>query len=1118
MDGVDSNLNASSAAFAKGDNRDAFNGYLKSINGILVALTSAAQWSSPQEVKSLDGTADMFRKAKEALHRAEEILRLSKVNDLNLAPALTAVAPTVLGSALSNPIASSAVMPPSLQLVGASSAKDFMEEAEGLPIIPLSPLSIAMQFAVRDFKASRDQYAVASATSTSNPDTLSKLRRLLEDVRIAETRVNSLKQAMEVGITGDPFSHVSSTPTSIEGATGGAPLSFTSRGWTVWSSEGIARQIAATNARLFLRVPLLNPAMLNVDAWDRCTASLSVDGAYLYGTIRPCLDFARYLERVVVGSVLSATQPTHYVSGRPASIYSNTNANSAPTLSESAVKAPVAAPARAQTIQAIVAVAYILIHTYHDLNGAVALLRGLLDPRILRLRKTWELVTVTCKDVLKRLEEMLFGKCFEAWSPAASLAHVAALDEASTEVIGLVAELLDHHYVGGGVTVLVPYLEPFIKEIEDLKKSYTVARDGAAMAATPGAVGVPSMPATVLSDVGQRAVEDVFSILKRCRGYGPQPGQTGGLVGDTKHLISASNATATTLTDAWSSLTTLGNGGSGIGQPDGGPVMHPPWERPLSTRISDVTQIGVGDRRTLHWILSRVYRSERELWNLSFLCEDRRASEDGLGYVPRPESSARSVVPLTPAVTPTAGEAGSPAGKGGYEVDEAKLNDMPKPFDKDVEMLKSLTFEEMEVETTDPARLDDLLALAKGELDKANSVLTSVGATTAPAETKGSVGNKLVGLFGGRGGKKAKEGKPDVEKDDNVWSEDGKDNDEDDDDDDEESGDLKEKVPRKVWMAALTAGLAGVDADSYAGPPAISNWGEPARTEDGEESGEDDELQKRLEALGLALPAVPTSPLNVDDDTADASEADPPPSGEPKFPLEGDESVASEAKPANEEDAAAGTDAKSPTVDADKDGTEDGDFVTPVETVADAGTGDDLSQSQHSEELAVHLASFATTTTTTTLQVDPLASNAITTPTSASSLVAPTPMSASFAAPTPLSTPAVGVPPALPFGGFVSPAHGTPLPVASAPPAEEDEEEERAVPRDLLIAALHAGAAGQDERYRARVVMGEEDLDVARERVEAMVRGSPVKEEEEDVLSKLAKRLEGLRGSSDSLE
>ncbi|KAJ3215774.1 hypothetical protein HDU67_010344 [Dinochytrium kinnereticum] len=1048
MDIVESYLGASAAAFANGDYREAYNGYLKSVNAVLVALSSSVKWASLQEVKgSPDGVSDLFRRAKESLSRAEEILRLSTVNDLNLT--------------------SKIAQPTTATSHGVTISNEFAEEADSIPMIPLSPLSIAMQYAIRDFTGSREQYAVASATSMSNPEGLPKLRRLLEDVRIAETRVNTLKAAMEVGYSANAraggLGADSPQAAVMDGAVGGSPASFSSRGWIAWSAEGLAKQIAATNVRLFLRVPLGNPGT-TVDSWDRSTATLTVEGAYLMGTLTPCLDFARYLERVVVGTVLTATQPTQFGGGRPASINN-------PTLGGGlsvAVQGPVASAARAQVIQAIVGVAHVLIHSYRDLNGGIALLRGLLDMRVSRLRRTWELVSPTCKDALRKLEEMVFGRSFH---DDGVLDRGTAIDEASVEVIGLVAELLDHYYIGGGVTTIVPYLEPFLRELEELKRSYTVASDGVAMSTVGGVPGIGAGRFTVLSDIGQKAVGDILAMLMRCRGLGHSQGQQGGgHFAESPAQQSLPPKNSTPLADAWTSLSTLGASG-GVGQSDAGPFPQPPWERPLATRVSDLTQIGVGDRRILHWLLSRIYRTDRELWSITFKCEERKGGEETLGYIaPAPKSLSTSMHALS------------------VEAPASPVPDVRPDIDKEATSVRALTAQSplsaaikqdaggdssLEDELgMDSGNLDRLLSTAKDELLKARDFLSAAGIDPKPPSDS-SVASKIAGLFGHPAARKEPT-KPNDDSDDD-W----KDEDEEDDDED---GDAP--VPREVLMAALTAGLAGMDADNV-GP---STWSEAAFVdsssqqqhkdkvhEDDEE--DDEELLRRLESLGLVLPAVPTSPLkDLDDDDSDDNNTPgddtvaPEEDVKPTSPPSASEEAPAELLPPSDPPALSSPKAtqdippqRFSTATHGVDMTEDGEFVTPIETSAD-----DVSSTHSSDPALINAA----------------LSNAV------------------------------------PFGGHSSAVVAPHLfsPFAPSAPdaftreAEEDDGEDREVPRDLLVAALHAGVAGSE-----REMVGDLGVEEAAERVEAMFRGkeaatASVEEvEEEDVMKVLARRLEGLR-------
>ncbi|KAJ3118782.1 Vacuolar protein sorting-associated protein 41 [Phlyctochytrium bullatum] len=1006
------------------------------------------QEPNTKEVKdSVAAAGDMFQKGREALNRAEEISRLSATKDLNLAVSRSSEVATQ-GDDLK--------------------ASDFRGEPP-LPSLPLSPLSMALQYATRDYQQYREQYAVASATSGSNQGDLSRLRRLLEDVRIAETRVKTIQAAIQNAITADWHGAPTST-TVLDDNQAHIPVSFSARGWATWSAEGIARQIAATNIRLFLRLPIGNKN-LTIDCWDRSSADQSLEGAYLSRTIKPCLDFARYLERVVLSSILTATE---VVQGRGSPQSPRRNEFVAGPPSVDTLRSQAAALARSQVIQAVISVAYILVHSYRDLNGAVALLRGLLDYRIVRLKRSWEALSPNCRETFRRLEEMLFGRQI-GLDIKPPRERVKYIDSASAEVIGLVAELLDHHYVGAGITTVIPYLPPFLVELEELKRSYTVATTESTL--SPANLGSLAKPrATVLSDIGQKALGEIMTLLEKCRGH--ERWNDGG-----GHTASVSLSSTAPLSDAWSSLSTLGT--SGVGQPDSGPHAHPPWERPLAARLNDLSQVGPGDRRILHWLLTRVYRSERELWALAFACEPKAPPEGDVGYVPPPPPKKEETIEAAPGDGAKASSASESTDENKEESTTQVTQEKPIPgIPGDLE--------EAVEEATDPSKLDALLSSAREELEAAQKLLSTENPQDpSNASAGGSMMSKLTQLFGGRGASSAKgpsKKKPKDEKDDDEWSED----EEDDDDDD---GDEK-SVPHEVLVAALTAGLAGRDADQV-GPDswAAAAFSSGDAVPDEGDSEDDSELQRRMEALTAALPAVPTSPLkdlDVDEDTASSDAGPSNGAVKTEEPKKNADDAPTDAVPGGslapgKEDGAdrpstyvaATTAAIQAATDLDES-----EFVTPIEISAD----DELSKASDN----------------------------------AMPNITPEPLG-----PLDGATPAV-----IPFGGFASPL-GTGFPVSpTAPPPQhnddddDDDDDEGGishVPKEVLLAALHAGIAG--EREPRTEIMDIEDPDAAADRLEALLQRpsqmpAPEKEEEGeggDMMSSLAKRLQGLRSSSSSL-
>ncbi|KAJ3044132.1 hypothetical protein HDV00_003236 [Rhizophlyctis rosea] len=225
------------------------------------------------------------------------------------------------------------------------------------------------------------------------------------------------------------------------------------------------------------------------------------------------------------------------------------------------------------TVSVVVSTAYILLYAYRDLNGLAALLGALSTPHFTRLRKIWESIPPKTKDVLRHLES-IFGL------------------GSGQDHIQLVRDLLRFHYKGGGVLGVIPYLQPMVDEIKDINSAYQAGFQGA---------GIHGGKQTaVLSDIGVRAQEEVVALVELCQGVGRRDAQV--------HLETTSDQ---------SSGTKKADKLSGT----------PSFEKATPTSPEDLGTLGDGDVSVGHWILTRVYWSQRELWAKSCELEPVKSGE-----------------------------------------------------------------------------------------------------------------------------------------------------------------------------------------------------------------------------------------------------------------------------------------------------------------------------------------------------------------------------------------------------------------------------------------------------------------------------------------------------------
>ncbi|KAJ3012515.1 hypothetical protein HKX48_006247 [Thoreauomyces humboldtii] len=278
-----------------------------------------------------------------------------------------------------------------------------------------------------------------------------------------------------------------------------------------WRPDDLARQIAIIDAGLFASV--------------NARQDLARRATRIGPGAKVCLDFNRYLERLCIHAVLSAQPSAH--------------GEDAPT-------------ARACVFSLLISVAHLLFYQYRDVNGLCAVMRALHSPELRRLRKAWDSVPSKTIDTFNALEE-------------------AVGSDTGREHLELIAQILQYHYSGGGVLSVIPFLGPFVTDVEDLHNAYSAGMDG-------------DKGEAMLSEIGARSLEEVLSTIELCQGVGkPDP--------------------------------SLGKAGKAAASRTGR-AGHPEKEGP-----NDLTSLGVGNRALGHWLLTRVYWSRVELWSRSGECE-----------------------------------------------------------------------------------------------------------------------------------------------------------------------------------------------------------------------------------------------------------------------------------------------------------------------------------------------------------------------------------------------------------------------------------------------------------------------------------------------------------------
>ncbi|RKO90644.1 hypothetical protein BDK51DRAFT_32229 [Blyttiomyces helicus] len=251
MDTIESYAKQAARAYAAQNYREGYNSYIQATNAVLVRLAGAVSWENQDVVSKPDNSQELFRSASLYLTRAEEILKARHVVTMAPAPP-PSFQPSPMPQYQSHPNPANSLP---------ADAPSSVSTSDPLPLIPLSALTRElMSFSYRHAVA-QARY-VAAQRRQAEPD-LSVLRRLLEDVRIQETKIQELNK-LSHSVMSVPLCH--------------------------WRSEELALQIAIVNADLFSKV---------------CPRQDLVDHANS-PAIRACLAFKDYLERIILHGILLA--------------------------------------------------------------------------------------------------------------------------------------------------------------------------------------------------------------------------------------------------------------------------------------------------------------------------------------------------------------------------------------------------------------------------------------------------------------------------------------------------------------------------------------------------------------------------------------------------------------------------------------------------------------------------------------------------------------------------------------------------------------------------------------------------------------------------------------------
>ncbi|KAF9436801.1 hypothetical protein BGZ76_002943 [Entomortierella beljakovae] len=348
-----------------GDLKSAYASYLKAHDIILRILESRIIFKDHASIESSpDNYTQLIAHAQEILRRIKDIVDKSK------SPATKTPSRSVSSSSLSSKQMKSSTSPsinnirPGLTSSRASQrsiatvSQLNMKTKKNVPMIPISPLtkqSLVNSYALSQVNQRLDQAKQGSssqgASSASGTRDLAILRRLIEDIRIQKSKLDSVNAL------------INSVSTSTV---------------TSWDPDVIAKQLTVIDFQLFKDVSIPR---------DLVRADRKISAA------QRCIDFETYVAHSVAHLLL---------------LEWNSSRQQSPTSSPASSKSHAAVPVNA--VVHMIKVANILLNVYRNFNSFMAIMRALTSPEIKRMHKSWSGVNSKTKDSFKRLVQIYQAK------------------------------------------------------------------------------------------------------------------------------------------------------------------------------------------------------------------------------------------------------------------------------------------------------------------------------------------------------------------------------------------------------------------------------------------------------------------------------------------------------------------------------------------------------------------------------------------------------------------------------------------------------------------------------------------------------------------------------------
>lgn len=220
-----------------------------------------------------------------------------------------------------------------------------------------------------------------------------------------------------------------------------------------WSPERLALTLTTIDANLFVIEPRYD---------FKCRrSSTSPSTLYVSKSIKACLDFNRFVERIIIDQIVSSSK---FVSTHPPHVV------------------------RAQALKFVIETAFILYYVYRNLSSALTLLKVLKSAEVVRLKTSWNCVNKPTTDILNHLISVLP-------SPYSTSSY--------SDHSSLVDQILSHHSIRSGILAVIPFLPPIVDEMLRIQTAYSTSSPSSA---------------SLLSDIGMKVYEDAVSLIEACQG------------------------------------------------------------------------------------------------------------------------------------------------------------------------------------------------------------------------------------------------------------------------------------------------------------------------------------------------------------------------------------------------------------------------------------------------------------------------------------------------------------------------------------------------------------------------------------------------------------------------